>query len=75
MRARAKATAMENEVRMFWRLMGDIKAACARGDSISDELEELDVLRRYTNSDALKARCTDAISSYGIRQNARRMRS
>lgn len=57
---------------MFWRLMREIKAACATGASICDQLDELDVLRMYTDSDALKARCTDAIATYGIRQNARR---
>jgi len=75
MLAKAKANVMEQEARMFWRLVQDIKTACGAGTSICDFLDELDVLRGMTDSPALKARCTDAIATYGIRQNARRVQS
>src|SRR5690606_37953495 len=59
-----------NEVKMFWRLAQDMRQAEARGECLSDMLDELDVLRDHTNHAPLKDQCEKLMLIYAARMAA-----
>ena len=59
-----------NEVKMFWRLAQDMRQAEARGECLSDMLDELDVLRDYTDHAPLKDQCEKLMRLYAARMTA-----
>lgn len=58
----------ENEARMFWRLSKEIRGAAERGEPLADHIDEIDVLRDYTDSATLKSLCTQLLTEYGSAQ-------
>ena len=59
-----------NEVKMFWRLAQDMRQAEARGECLTDMLDDLDVLRDYTDHAPLKDQCEKLMRLYAARMNA-----
>lgn len=63
---------VEQECRMFWRTAAELKQAAAQGYELFEFIDELDVLRLYTENEALKDRCTKLMLQYAGLQNAQR---
>lgn len=64
---------IEAETRMFWKFTAQLRAAYANGEDTTELLDDLDTIRQMTESEMLKARCTDIMLQYAGRQNDRRV--
>lgn len=54
-----------SEVNVFWRCAGNLREARRNGaspDEIAAHIDEIEVIEKYTESDALRARCRAALS-------------
>lgn len=60
-----KTAVVANEVRMFWRICQDFRS----GDPqiVTEAIDEMDVLREYTDNPALKEQCTKMIERMAAR--------
>ena len=54
-----KTAVVANEVRMFWRICQDLKSDDEQ--TVAEALDEMDVLREYTDNPVLKDQCTKMI--------------
>ena len=51
-----KTAVVANEVRMFWRICQDFRSEDPQ--IVTEAIDEMDVLREYTDNQALKEQCT-----------------
>jgi len=58
-----------NEIKIFWRCAGQLRAA-RRGNApapeIADLVDEIEVIEKYTDSDALRARCRAVLAEGAV---------
>lgn len=54
-----KTAVVANEVRMFWRICLELRSEDPQ--IVAEAIDEMDVLREYTDNPALKEQCTKMI--------------
>lgn len=60
-----KTAVVANEVRMFWRICQELKSEDPQ--IVTEAIDEMDVLREYTDNPALKEQCSRMIERMAAR--------
>lgn len=65
-------TPKEGERKMFWCVASEMQAAARKGEDIREFLEEITVIRDYTDDPAIRERCNDLLADHRRKENAAR---